>query len=130
MHTDSTPPIPLDSLREMAERGKTRRPELASRIERAVFIVVMRRIEQRGENDWLIESDTEVGKSYGVTLTSCSCPDFARAPLGLCKHRLALGLARMAEYQQGQQQATRERERLSDERVAVSYGLAFAGGAV
>lgn len=116
MQVQSTGSIALDSLRDMAERGKERRPELASRI------------EQHGDNDWLVESDSEVGKSYAVTTTSCSCPDFSRAPSGLCKHRLALGMVRMAEYQQGQQRATQHRERLSDERVAVSYGLAFAGG--
>lgn len=112
-------------LRTMVERAKSRQPELAGRLEKAAAIVVLRRIEPR-EDGYLVESDSEAGMSYYVNRLTCTCPDHPRAPLGYCKHVLSVGLVEMAERHGQELAAEHQRERLSDERVAVNYGLAFA----
>lgn len=113
----------VEALRTYVERAKTRRPELTSRLERAAFIVMLRQIERRGPDEWLVESDTERGKFYVVSGIFCSCYDHSRAPSGLCKHRLAVGTIQIAE----RDAKASHRERVSDERIAVNFGLAFAG---
>jgi hypothetical protein len=45
----------------------------------------------------------------GVFIGRCACPDFARAPEGLCKHRLARAFAiRMERTLQGAAEASRD----------------------
>ena len=121
--------LTVAALRAMLERGRQRQPMLTGRLEKAAAIVVLRRIEPR-EGGWLVESDSQEDMSYYVNDEhgTCTCPDFQRAPLGFCKHRLAVGLIVQAEREGHSVNLTSQRERLSDERVAVSYGLAFAGG--
>jgi hypothetical protein len=113
----------IEALRTYVERAKERRPELTSRLERAAFIVTMRQITRHGPDYWEVESDTEHGRAYWVLGMNCSCPDHARAPGGLCKHRLAVGVLQITE----RDRQARIRERVSDERVAVNSALAFAG---
>jgi hypothetical protein len=117
----------IEQLRTYVERAKERRPELTSRLERAAFIVTMRTITRHGPDYWEVESDTEHGRAYWVNGLYCSCPDFPRAPSGLCKHKCAVGLIKVNERDRNAENERRERERISDERVAVNFGLAFAG---
>lgn len=128
---DSTAPIPLWIIRNAANFAKESKPDHASRIDRAVFILIMRRVERDGDA-WLVESDTEVGKSYRVVGTTCECPDHLyRAPDGLCKHRLAVMLQVHAEHRYERLMAealfNARREHRSDDRVSVAAGLAYAG---
>lgn len=124
MQPQSTVQLPtIEQLRTYVERAKERRPELTSRLERAAFIVTMRTITRHGPDYWEVESDTESDRSYWVYGQKCSCPDHARAPGGLCKHRLACGIVQITE----RDAERRRNERASDERVAVNSALAFAG---
>lgn len=130
MPLDSSAPIPLWIIRSATEHAKAHRPELASRVERAAFILVMRRIERDGEA-WTVESVSQPGKCYRVVGCTCDCPDYFRAPDHQCKHRLAVALQVYAEgrYERlmAESLATARREHRSDERVSVAAGLAFAG---
>jgi hypothetical protein len=118
--------LTADTIRELVRRGAARNPLLRSRLERAAFIVLMRRIEDRPEGGHTVESDSEVGKAYIVHAGACECPDYWRAPEGYCKHRLAVMMLDAGEALQRQRRQQKQRERLSDERVAVSYGVAFS----
>lgn len=131
MTIDSTAPIPMWIIRESADFAKSHRPDLASRVERAAFIILMRRIERNGEV-WLVESECEPGKSYHVVGATCECPDFFhRAPDGQCKHRIAVSLlihcGNRYEALMAEALASARRAHRSDERVAVAHGLAYAG---
>jgi hypothetical protein len=123
---DSTPTI--GTIRTLVERAKRREPALASRLERAAFVVLLRRVDERPEGGHTVESDSEPGTAYIVDAGVCECPDYWRAPEHYCKHRLAvLLLAAAADHERERRQKLRRRN-LSDERVAVGFGLAFAGG--
>lgn len=126
MHSYSSPRLSVETLRILVERGKERQPVLTGRIERAATIVLLRAIDELPEGNWQVESENEPGRFYVVAPSGCECPDAARAPLGYCKHRLAVGLLVQAEAHERQKRAVTRRERLSDERVAVSYGTAFS----
>jgi hypothetical protein len=119
--------IEIGTLRTLVDRGRERRPELASRIERAAFIVLMRRIEPVEGGNWLVESDSEPGKVYAVTSDACDCQDYYRAPKGYCKHRIAVAISIRGDEVERERRQRRQRERLSDERVSVNSALAFAG---
>ena len=119
-----------DTIRELIERGSRRSPALTKRLERAAFLLLMRRIEAHPEGGWTVESETEVGKVYRVTDDACECPDFQWAPHGYCKHRLAVMMQAAGEALEAKRRREQTRERISDERVSVHSALAFGGAAV
>lgn len=126
MHSNSSPRLSVETLRTLVERGKTRQPELAGRIEKAASIVLLRAIEELPGDNWAVESESEPGRLYTVAPSGCDCPDGTRAPLGYCKHRIAVWLLRAAEDHERQQRAEKRHQAASDDRVSVAFGLAFA----
>ena len=104
----------VSTIRELVERGKARRPDLAARIERAAFIALFRRVEPRPDGAWLVESDAEIGRFHTVH-GGCDCPD--RAPSNLCKHVLAVALLRAAHDRE-------HARRVADDRVALALAEA------
>ena len=81
----------LEELRALVGRGRLRCPELATRLERAASIVVLRAIRPLADGSHLVESEREPGRFYHVH-RHCTCVDSRHAPGGWCKHRLAVGL--------------------------------------
>lgn len=109
----------VSTIQRLVEQGKQRRPELASRIEKAALIALFRRVEPHEDGAYLVESDTTPGKFYRVN-GACECPDYAKAPDSWCKHRIALGLLHKC--------ARKEQERrFADDRVAIALAEASRG---
>ena len=98
MDTQTAPgSVDAARIRRLVEQGKAHRPELARRLDRAAFIVLLRSVEPTDAtaHEYAVESDVEPGRSYRVNGT-CECPDYARAPGHWCKHRLAVALVERA----------------------------------
>jgi predicted nucleic acid-binding Zn finger protein len=82
----------IEALRELVERGSRENPHLTGRLEKAAFIVVLRRIEDLGEGTYRVASEDAL-KTYIVQNGQCECPDYLRHGNGhFCKHRLAVGM--------------------------------------
>jgi predicted aminopeptidase len=87
-----------DTITRLVERGKAKRPELASRLERAAMIALFRTVELTDPetHEYRVESEERPGSFYRVNGV-CSCADHAhRAPGGWCKHRLSVALIERA----------------------------------
>ncbi len=85
----------IATLRRLIAHGKTRRPELASRLDRAASIVVTRDMDHGLDNTWSVESLSQPGHFHTVA-ERCDCADASRAPGEWCSHRLAVGLVERA----------------------------------
>ncbi len=76
----------IETVKQMTQELKGRRPELASRIEKAAQILAARDIERIGINFYRVDSQTRPGNYHLVELgpRSCDCYDFAngRRPSG------------------------------------------------
>jgi len=84
--------VRLAQLLKLVEDGKTKKPELESRLEAAVTILLFRDVRKEGEV-YFVESETS-SKAYEASPAkkgTCSCTDYRRgnSPSGWCKHRLA-----------------------------------------
>ena len=74
----------------------TRRPELASRIERAVGIASTRlAITPYGESGYQVQSECDPTRYYVVDGATCTCPDHTQRARQ-CKHSIAVYLLRAA----------------------------------
>ena len=114
----SAPAVTLPTLRRLVENGQQRHPALAGRMARAAEILTLRTITPEGDG-YRVQSEREADKSYHVGPASCECPDFARAPRGFCKHRLAVALLTRCQ----------QVEKLSAERVTLTpAGAAYLAG--
>lgn len=72
---------------ESASRGN---PHLTSRLEKAAFLVLLRRIEDLGDNHFRVGSEDSL-RDYAVINGHYECSDYIRHGAGHpCKHRLAL----------------------------------------
>jgi hypothetical protein len=78
-------------------------PELHERLSAAVTLVTDGRAFQTSAGHWTVDSATSLGKVYTVH-GSCDCDDihFNKPPQDLCKHRLAMFLARKVQADVGQ----------------------------
>lgn len=83
---------PIQKLQVLVSNGKSARPDLASRLERAAMIVALRAIRRLPDGTYLVESEQKPGRFYRVAAVQCQCIDHSRAPGGWCKHRLAVRL--------------------------------------
>lgn len=89
----------IATLQTLIERGKANRPDLASRLERALVIVLFRAPRPLpGGEHYEVES-VDGGRTYVASRGSCTCPDAVHRQ-SLCKHQLAIGLVeRMDEIE-------------------------------
>ena len=68
-------------------------PDSNGRIDKAVDLVLTGAVELLDGGKARVASQTTSGETtYLLCNGSCECPDFARAPQGQCKHRIARGL--------------------------------------
>ena len=84
-------------LQQLVADGKRRRPDLASRIERALTVLLFREREYLGIAYYSIAN--ERGTAYTVTRQSCTCPDAVERGM-TCKHQLAVGLLERVEQEE------------------------------
>ncbi len=84
----------IRTLQQLVADGKRRRPDLASRIERALTVLLFREREYLGCGAYTIAN--EYGACYTVTRQSCTCPDATERGM-TCKHQLAIGLLERVE---------------------------------
>ena len=95
-----TPPATIAAL---VSQGKTARPELAARLDRAAVLLrstAPHKASPPAARLWQVPSQSRDGVAYLVDRldASCTCPDHREhrnnprrgAPGGLCKHRLAV----------------------------------------
>ena len=66
-------------------------PACHSRIDKAAALVLAGRVMPTGPHTALVGSQSDPSITYAVN-GSCDCPDYERAPLHLCKHKIAMGL--------------------------------------
>ncbi len=125
----------LSTIRQLVQRGKKQKPELSSRIEKALVILAFREILPNGPGAWLIQSD-DPSKYYEVSAEesdrlagTCTCPDFAKAPRGWCKHRLALLLARKAARVEAAKEVVKNYREAQRREAAAKTSLAYAAAA-
>src|SRR5919201_301501 len=82
---------------EIAEKAKAKLPECAGRVESAVKIVLAGDVELLADGTAKVASQSNGTTAYHVVNGHCDCKDFAKAPHGLCKHRLSAAIARRAQ---------------------------------
>lgn len=79
-------------LRELVEWASRQNPHLTTRLEKAAFLVLLRPVENVGEDHYRIGSEDGL-RFYEVINGHCQCSDYLRHGAGHpCKHRLALSL--------------------------------------
>lgn len=99
--TDSAPQIDIQTWRDAVAMVSQRAAdhygeELHGRVNKARHIVLNGLI-QPGREVAIVASESDAETTYEVTKESCTCLDAERrAPLGICKHRLAWAIYRAA----------------------------------
>jgi len=82
----------IQRLRELVQQSSRRNPHLTTRLEKAAFLVLLRPIENVGEDHYRIGSEDGL-RFYDVINGHCQCSDYHRhGAEHPCKHRLALSL--------------------------------------
>jgi hypothetical protein len=81
---------------EIAAKAKATLPECNGRVESAVKIVLAGDVELLEGGKAKVASQSHGETVYHLVNGECTCKDFAKAPRGLCKHRLAMGLHKRA----------------------------------
>jgi hypothetical protein len=80
-------------VRVLVARGSARHPELASRLEKAAFLLLFRTVQPQLDGTWTVGSERDASKTYTVNLNAnrayCTCEDSLRRPGLECKHSLA-----------------------------------------
>ena len=80
----------IRELREFVERASRDNPHLTSRLEKAAFLVLLRRIMPAGEARYQVGAEDGL-RYYTIQNGHCECTDYLRHGAGhSCKHRLAL----------------------------------------
>ena len=85
-----------DAVSEIAERAKATLPECNGRVDKAVAIVLNGDVELLPDGKAKVASQSNGTTQYFVVNGTCECKDFAKAPSGWCKHRIAAGMAKRA----------------------------------
>ncbi len=82
---------------EIAEKARAKLPECSGRVDSAVKLVLANDVELLADGTVKVGSQSSGSTTYHVVSGECSCKDFAKAPHGFCKHRLAAAIARRAQ---------------------------------
>jgi hypothetical protein len=86
-----------EAVAEIAEKAKAKLPECAGRVDSAVKIVLAGDVDLQADGTSRVASQSNGNTAYHVVNGQCDCKDFAKAPHGFCKHRLAAAIARRAQ---------------------------------
>ena len=81
---------------EVAEKAKATLPQCNGRVEKAVQLVLNGDVELLPDGKAKVASQSNGTTCYFIVNGTCECKDFAKAPSGWCKHRLAYGMYKRA----------------------------------
>lgn len=122
----------IETIRQMTQELKARKPELASRIERAAQILATREVRRIGRDIYQVESQSNPGTFHLVTLgpRSCDCYDFVnnRAPQGFCKHVIAVITMWKAEEEEREERRGQVFAHLVESGIPTMAALQMARG--
>jgi hypothetical protein len=98
-HHDPTRQLWWETVAEVADKATATLPECASRIERAVVLVLAGDVTLQADGTARVASQRHGRTQSLVVNGTCECKDYtdAKAPRQLCKHRLAAAIARRAQ---------------------------------
>jgi hypothetical protein len=82
---------------EVASKAETKLPECASRVAKAVALVLHNDVQLLADGTARVGSQSNANLSYLIVNGHCDCRDFARAPHKFCSHRLSAAIARRAQ---------------------------------
>jgi len=82
---------------EVADKAFAALPHSASRIEKAIQIVLAGDVELLENGTASVRSQSNGVSSYLIVNGHCECLDFDQAPAQMCKHRIAAGMQKRAE---------------------------------
>ena len=82
---------------EIAERAKATLPECNGRVDSAAKLVLAGDVELLADGKARVASQSNGTTQYVVCNGTCECKDFAKAPSGWCKHRIAAGIQKRAQ---------------------------------
>jgi hypothetical protein len=95
-----TPPADRERFREvlaaLAEKTKTKIPELNGRIEKALRLALAGDVDAHVDGRATVYSSSDPTRRYELIEGVCTCRDWEQAPEHLCQHRLAAGFVRKA----------------------------------
>jgi len=83
-----------EAVAEIAEKAKATLPQCNGRVDKAVAIVLAGDVELLDGGKAKVASQSNGTTAYFVVNGTCECRDFAKAPSGWCKQRIAAGLAK------------------------------------
>jgi SWIM zinc finger len=86
-----------EAVAEIAAKAKAKLPECSGRVDSAVKIVLAGDVDLQADGTAKVASQSKGTTAYHVVNGQCDCKDFAKAPHGFCKHRLAAAIARRAQ---------------------------------
>ena len=88
----------ISDLRELVQSASRNNPHLTSRLEKAAFLLLLRRVASVGKGRYDVGSEDGL-RNYQVVNGHCECRDYVRHGIGHpCKHRLALALYLKLEH--------------------------------
>jgi len=86
-----------EAVAAIADKAHEKLPACNGRIDKAVALVLAGDVQLLPDGTAQVASQNNGTTMYHIANSHCDCRDFERAPGQLCKHRLALGLARRAQ---------------------------------
>ena len=78
----------VTALAEITAKAKEKLPECNGRVEAAASLVLTGDVTLLDAHTAEVGSQSDPAKVYHVEPGVCTCQDFARAPHGLCTHRV------------------------------------------
>jgi hypothetical protein len=86
-----------EAVAEIADKARTKLPACSGRVDSAVKLVLAGDVALQADGTAKVASQSNGTAAYLVVNGACSCKDFAKAPHGLCTHRLGAAIARRAQ---------------------------------
>jgi hypothetical protein len=86
-----------EAVAAIAEKAHEKLPECNGRIDEAVALALAGDVALQADGTARVASQSNGSTAYQIVNGHCDCPDFAKAPHNLCKHRLSAAIARRAQ---------------------------------
>src|SRR6266571_2440077 len=81
-----------EAVQDIAEKAKATLPECNGRVDKAVALVLAGDVELLADGKAKVASQSNGATIYRIVNGTCDCRDFAQAPSGWCKHKIAAGI--------------------------------------
>jgi hypothetical protein len=86
-----------EAVADIAAKAHAKLPECASRVAKAVALVLHNDVELLADGTARVGSQSNANVSYLIANGHCDCRDYSKAPHNLCTHRLGAAIARRAQ---------------------------------